>query len=488
MFSLFLRARDALRLYLPESGSEASAAPTLFRVRIFACGIAISHVLFGFLMSNVEPQPFENMAVRAALASLALVLVWQSYSPWLSRRIPGLTLARSFVWSIWLHLFIFSFWMYFMNGCNALWLAYVCTSIMMGFLLMKWRQALNGLSLALMLAPALVYAMGQPLHWPPIAHICMLTLASSLSLIYAVFMGHARGQHLRQSLAITGLMQARIRPSLQHLRRELDRLNALAQQAQPAASASRLQALALVFEQSLGSIEHQLQVQRNNAQMLGLGAQDEDLNAQSLLQETLLHYPFRSPSQRRCLQIEVEQNFVFKGNRKQWQQALNNLLQNALDSLHHTKLHLRPGDLRCYVRMRGNWGRISVQDFGLPIKQQTLAHVFEPFYSEGPTAGLGLGLSFCQQLAQHAGGRISIASDALNGTVVHLYFPRVAACASSEIDPKQLFGTSWQSGLSSLSSRLNSRLSSRMNSHFNSQHSSSMPHSQPNNMSMGGSA
>ncbi len=423
MPSLFDFAKQELRFYLTEQGLENTVTPTLVRMRLLAAGIAISHVMFGFLMSMVQAQPFENLYMRAALAALALLLFWQTYSPAFFRHIPKLTLARSFIWSIWFHLNMFSLWMYVMNDYNDIWLAYACTSIMMSFLLMKWRQALQGLGMAIVFAPLLSLATGHTLHWPSLQHICTLTLAVALSLLYAFAMGNAREQHLRQSLAITGLVQVRIRPHLASLHKLLDQLKALAQSAQPAASAGRLLTLERVFKKSLRRMEHDLQMQRSNAQMLGLHGRPQILQATTLVQETLAQFPFHDPKQERCVQVQVENDFLFLGDAQQWQQAISNLLKNALDSLHHTKLHLELGDLRIDIRTRGNWGRISVLDYGLPIDRQILPHVFEPFYSDGPAAGLGLGLPFCQQVAQQAGGRIEMASDALAGTVVHIYLP-----------------------------------------------------------------
>ena len=423
MPSLFELAQQKLRLFLTEQGLESTVTPTLFRVRLLAVGIAISHIVFGFLMSHVQPQPFENLYMRSGLAALALLLVWQTYSPWLSRRIPKLTLARSFIWSIWLHLSIFSLWMYAMNDSNDIWLAYACTSIMMSFFLMKWRQALKGLGIALILAPLLAIAAGQDPVWPSMQHICTLSLAIILSLFYAMAMGSAREQHLRQSLAITSVVQMRIHPNLQAMHTLLEQFYPLAQSAQPAASAGRLLAMARVFKQSLGRMEHDLQMQRDNAQMLGLSGRVLLLDARALVEETIAQFPFRDPKQERSVQIQVQNDFAFWGDSQQCQQALSNLLKNALDSLHHTKLHLEAGDLRIDIRTRGLWGRISVLDHGLPISRQVLPHVFEPFYSEGSAAGLGLGLPFCQQLMQRMGGRIAVESDALTGTVIHLYIP-----------------------------------------------------------------
>lgn len=423
MPSLFALAKQELRFYLTAQGLESTVTPTLFRIRLLAVGIAISHVLFGFLMSMVQAQPFENLYMRAGLAALALMLMWQSYSPWWAQKIPALSLARSFIWSIWLHLYLFSLWMYAMNGYNDIWLAYTCTSVMMGFWLMKWRQALQGLCLAALLAPLLAWAAGQHPHWPNVQHIWTLILAVTLSLLYALAMGNAREQHLRQSLAITGLVQLRISPHLLAMRALLARLQSMGKITQPAASGGRLLALERAFRQSLNRMDHDLHIQRNNAQMLGLSGNAQIVHAHALVQQTLAQFPFHDPKQERCVQVQVEHDFAFRGDVQQWQQALSNLLKNAIDSLHHTKLHLQPGDLYIDIRTRGKRGRISVLDYGLPISPEVLPHVFEPFYTDGPAAGLGLGLPFCQQLAQQAGGHIAVESDALTGTAVHIYLP-----------------------------------------------------------------
>ena len=43
MPSLFELAQQKLRLFLTEQGLESTVTPTLFRVRLLAVGIAISH-------------------------------------------------------------------------------------------------------------------------------------------------------------------------------------------------------------------------------------------------------------------------------------------------------------------------------------------------------------------------------------------------------------------------------------------------------------
>lgn len=77
---------------------------------------------------------------------------------------------------------------------------------------------------------------------------------------------------------------------------------------------------------------------------------------------------------------------------------------------------LRPGD---YVS-------ISIEDTGRGIPHDSLARVFEPYfttkdaYSEN---GLGLGLSLCYSIIQKHDGLITVESEVGKGTVVRVYLP-----------------------------------------------------------------
>ena len=80
--------------------------------------------------------------------------------------------------------------------------------------------------------------------------------------------------------------------------------------------------------------------------------------------------------------------------------------------------------LRGLVR-GGRHVAISVRDTGSGIPPETLARVFEPFFStKGERGGTGLGLSMVRWFAEHSGGCAAIESVVGQGTGVTLLLPR----------------------------------------------------------------
>lgn len=60
---------------------------------------------------------------------------------------------------------------------------------------------------------------------------------------------------------------------------------------------------------------------------------------------------------------------------------------------------------------------LSVADAGPGIPQETLAHIFDPFYTtKAPGKGRGLGLAICQRVVGEAGGRIEVRSQPGEGS------------------------------------------------------------------------
>ena len=70
--------------------------------------------------------------------------------------------------------------------------------------------------------------------------------------------------------------------------------------------------------------------------------------------------------------------------------------------------------------------RITLQDDGCGMDQNTLARVFEPFFSTKAVGkGSGLGMSMVYGFVQQSGGAIDIRSSPGQGTLVSMTFPRV---------------------------------------------------------------
>lgn len=86
----------------------------------------------------------------------------------------------------------------------------------------------------------------------------------------------------------------------------------------------------------------------------------------------------------------------------------------------------------------GSWAVIRVRDTGRGMRPETLARVFEPFYTtsadcDATTArrrGTGLGMTMCKRLADEVGGYIIIESAVGQGTTVTVVLPEAPAAAA----------------------------------------------------------
>ncbi len=146
---------------------------------------------------------------------------------------------------------------------------------------------------------------------------------------------------------------------------------------------------------------------------------------------------------------------TIKADPTQIEQVILNLIINARDAM------LKGGKLtielknqfinanlaREYAGISKGWYvKMSVSDTGIGMDQETIKHIFEPFFSTKEKGkGTGLGLSTVYGIVKQNGGYIQVYSEVNHGTVFHVYFPIVDAkemsSASHEIHQKNLTGT-----------------------------------------------
>ena len=106
----------------------------------------------------------------------------------------------------------------------------------------------------------------------------------------------------------------------------------------------------------------------------------------------------------------------------QLEQVVINLVVNARDAA------CGEGKIRMLVERRDDAGvvAISVADGGCGIDEETLAHVFEPFYTT-KQEGTGLGLATVHGIVERAGGSIEVESVIGEGTTFTVLLPLTSA-------------------------------------------------------------
>ncbi len=161
-----------------------------------------------------------------------------------------------------------------------------------------------------------------------------------------------------------------------------------------------------------------------------------DRTVRSLLSYTRPYHPVRSPTDVGLLfesaLSQVRSNTEFDGVRcevdveaglpparldpQQMVQVLLNLLLNAAQALR--------ADRRIFLRARrqGREVVIEVEDRGAGMTPETLAQIFQPFFTTRPR-GTGLGLPIARRIVEAHGGRIEVRSGDGEGTTVALRVP-----------------------------------------------------------------
>ncbi|HSF41760.1 MAG TPA: ATP-binding protein, partial [Thermoanaerobaculia bacterium] len=121
------------------------------------------------------------------------------------------------------------------------------------------------------------------------------------------------------------------------------------------------------------------------------------------------------------IEITAPDRLTLEGNAFLLHQALENLVQNAIEFSH------RGGMVQVTVAAEADRVTVSVTDEGPGIPEYALDRIFERFYSLGrPDTGkksTGLGLNFVREVAKSHGGTIRVANRPEGGVIAELTLP-----------------------------------------------------------------
>jgi nitrogen-specific signal transduction histidine kinase/ActR/RegA family two-component response regulator len=115
-------------------------------------------------------------------------------------------------------------------------------------------------------------------------------------------------------------------------------------------------------------------------------------------------------------------------DRNQLGQVIDNIVINARQAmegggaLEISAVNLPATDSPADGPLTGNGVRVSIRDTGCGMSRETLARVFEPFFTTRES-GHGLGLATSFSIMRRHGGHIAMESEPGMGTTVHLYLP-----------------------------------------------------------------
>ena len=118
------------------------------------------------------------------------------------------------------------------------------------------------------------------------------------------------------------------------------------------------------------------------------------------------------------LEFDVSDTLCVRGDRYMLEQVLTNLLVNAYQAIPETR---QAGRVRIAAEQQGERVLITVSDDGVGMGPETLARLFEPFYTTKPLGkGTGLGLAVSAGLVQAMGGSLTFQSSEGAGTEARL--------------------------------------------------------------------
>lgn len=151
----------------------------------------------------------------------------------------------------------------------------------------------------------------------------------------------------------------------------------------------------------------------------------EEIDLAALIQHVLVRFEHASELQSaHRIVFESSDSVVGYWDPGRMEQVVTNLISNAL------KYSPDGGEVRTAVTDEGNRVTLSIQDQGIGVGPEDLAHLFEPFRrtdtARRTAGGTGLGLYITRQLVEQHGGTIEMASVVGDGTTVTVRLPRVA--------------------------------------------------------------
>jgi len=137
-----------------------------------------------------------------------------------------------------------------------------------------------------------------------------------------------------------------------------------------------------------------------------------NLSIASIVKSAIKEFAFESEEQRELINVDLENDFIFKGDETLMIFVLFNLLKNSL--YYKAKINIwLDDDKKC----------LYFKDNSVGIPADKLESIFDSFFTSNKKSGTGLGLPFCKRVMKAFSGDISCKSVEGEGVEFCLKFP-----------------------------------------------------------------
>ena len=121
---------------------------------------------------------------------------------------------------------------------------------------------------------------------------------------------------------------------------------------------------------------------------------------------------------------------LISGHKRQLQQVISNLVQNAIEAMDNTTDRDRVLRVRTGLHDRDAI-IVAVEDSGPGVDPKQLGSIFDAFFTT-KSHGIGLGLAICRMIVERHGGQLTAASDGNNGARFQFVLPTDFSDAARE--------------------------------------------------------
>jgi len=127
-----------------------------------------------------------------------------------------------------------------------------------------------------------------------------------------------------------------------------------------------------------------------------------DLSISDTVKKAIRQYAYRNEEEKDLVNLDLKDDFIFKGDENMMIFVIFNLLKNSL--YYKSKI-----EIRTKSTLDGNY--LYFKDYGPGIEKDKLALIFESFFTSGKKDGTGLGLPFCKRIMTTFDGDIICRSE-----------------------------------------------------------------------------